>query len=101
MLPTMHERILILDYGSQVTQLIARRLRDTGVDCEIHPGDVERDFIRSQRGVEGVILFGSPVSAYQADSLNVPTEVFELGVPVLSTEDERVGHELCRSCSHW
>src|SRR3546814_4164847 len=80
MLPTMHERILILDYGSQVTQLIARRVRDTGVYCEIHPGDVDRDFIRSQRGVKGVILSGSHASAYQDDSLKVPTEVFEMGV---------------------
>src|SRR3546814_11412937 len=83
MLPTMHERILILDYGSQVTQLIARRVRDTGVYCEIHPGDVDRDFIRSQRGVKGVILSGSHASAYQDDSLQVPTEVIEMGVPVL------------------
>src|SRR3546814_6613596 len=49
----------------------------------IHPGDVDRDFIRSQRGVKGVILSGSHASAYQDDSLKVPTEVFEMGVPVL------------------
>lgn len=79
----MHERILILDYGSQVTQLIARRVREAGVYCEIHPGDVGEDFIRSQNGLKGVILSGSHASAYQDDSLKVPGVVFELGIPVL------------------
>ena len=44
----MHQRILILDYGSQVTQLIARRVREAGVYCELHPGDVSGDFLKNQ-----------------------------------------------------
>lgn len=80
----MHQRILILDYGSQVTQLIARRVRDAGVFCEIHAGDVDNDFIESQReGLKGIILSGSHASAYAEASLKVPSAVFEAGVPVL------------------
>lgn len=80
----MHQRILILDYGSQVTQLIARRIRDAGVFCEIHPGDVDDDFITSQReGLKGIILSGSHASAYAEVPQEVPRKVFEAGVPVL------------------
>jgi len=81
----MHERILILDYGSQVTQLIARRVREAGVYCEIHPGDVNDAFVQSQRaqGLKGVILSGSHASAYHDAALAVPQAVFTLGVPVL------------------
>ncbi|NYT66095.1 glutamine-hydrolyzing GMP synthase [Alcaligenaceae bacterium] len=79
----MHQRILILDYGSQVTQLIARRVREAGVFCEIHPGDVSDDFIREQQGLKGIILSGSHASAYAEDSLKVPPQVFAAGVPVL------------------
>ncbi|MGB6009536.1 glutamine-hydrolyzing GMP synthase [Castellaniella sp.] len=81
----MHQRILILDYGSQVTQLIARRVRDTGVYCEIHPGDVDDAFIRDQmgQGLKGIILSGSHASAYVDESLKVPGAVFQAGVPVL------------------
>ncbi|MGP1614751.1 MAG: glutamine-hydrolyzing GMP synthase, partial [Pollutimonas bauzanensis] len=79
----MHQRILILDYGSQVTQLIARRVREAGVYCEIHPGDVDNAFIESQEGLKGIILSGSHASAYHEESLKVPSKVFEAGVPVL------------------
>jgi len=79
----MHQRILILDYGSQVTQLIARRIREAGVYCEIHPGDVDNAFIEAQSGLKGIILSGSHASAYQEEALKVPSRVFELGVPVL------------------
>ena len=79
----MHQRILILDYGSQITQLIARRIRDAGVYCEIHPGDVDNDFIDAQEGLKGIILSGSHASAYQEEALKVPSRVFEVGVPVL------------------
>ncbi|WP_459614271.1 glutamine-hydrolyzing GMP synthase [Bordetella sp. 2513F-2] len=80
-----HQRILILDYGSQVTQLIARRVREAGVYSEIHPGDVDDAFVRAQgeQGLKGVILSGSHASAYAEDSLRVPAAVFDLGVPVL------------------
>ena len=79
----MHQRILILDYGSQVTQLIARRIREAGVYCEIHPGDVDEAFFEAQSGLKGIILSGSHASAYQEEALKVPARVFELGVPVL------------------
>jgi GMP synthase (glutamine-hydrolysing) len=79
----MHQRILILDYGSQVTQLIARRVRDAGVYCEIHPGDVDNAFIDGFAGLKGIILSGSHASAYHEESLKVPSRVFEIGVPVL------------------
>ncbi|WP_269495373.1 glutamine-hydrolyzing GMP synthase [Castellaniella sp. S9] len=79
----MHQRILILDYGSQVTQLIARRVREAGVYCEIHPGDVDDGFIADQAGLKGIILSGSHASAYAEESLKVPAAVFAAGVPVL------------------
>jgi len=79
----MHQKILILDYGSQVTQLIARRVREAGVFCEIHPGDVDDGFVKSQENLRGIILSGSHASAYSEDSLRVPSAVFEAGVPVL------------------
>ncbi len=81
----MHQRIIVLDYGSQVTQLIARRVREAGVYCELHPGDVTSDFLREQQklGLQGIILSGSHASAYDEASLKVPSVVFELGVPVL------------------
>ncbi|QIM49791.1 glutamine-hydrolyzing GMP synthase [Pusillimonas sp. DMV24BSW_D] len=79
----MHQRILILDYGSQVTQLIARRVREAGVYCEIHPGDVDNDFIQSYSNLKGIILSGSHASAYHEESLKVPPAVFEADVPVL------------------
>ncbi|HEV8503558.1 MAG TPA: glutamine-hydrolyzing GMP synthase [Casimicrobiaceae bacterium] len=77
-----HDRILILDFGSQVTQLIARRLRETEVYCEIHPHDVSDAFVRDF-APRGVILSGSHLSAYEADAGRAPPAVFELGVPVL------------------
>ncbi len=77
-----HQKILILDFGSQVTQLIARRVREARVYCEIHPGDVSAEFI-SGYGARGIILSGSHASAYDEDALRPPSIVFELGVPVL------------------
>jgi GMP synthase (glutamine-hydrolysing) len=76
------DRILILDFGSQVTQLIARRVRETGVYCELHPYDVDADFIRAF-APRGVILSGSHASAAEEDTARAPQAVFELGVPVL------------------
>jgi len=76
------DRILILDFGSQVTQLIARRVRETGVYCELHPCDVDGDFIRAFNP-RGVILSGSHASATEEDTARAPQAVFELGVPVL------------------
>ena len=78
----MHDKILILDFGSQVTQLIARRVRETGVYCEIHGYDLADDLVRGF-GAKGVILSGSHMSAYEEETARAPAAVFELGVPVL------------------
>ena len=77
-----HDRILILDFGSQVTQLIARRVREAQVYCEIHPCDVTDDFVRGF-GAEGIILSGSHMSAYEEATDKAPAAVFAAGVPVL------------------
>ena len=77
-----HQKILILDFGSQVTQLIARRVREAKVFCEIHPYDVSDDFIRSY-GAQGIILSGGPSSVTEGDTPRAPKIVFELGIPVL------------------
>ncbi|HEX7687991.1 MAG TPA: glutamine-hydrolyzing GMP synthase, partial [Burkholderiaceae bacterium] len=78
----MHDKILILDFGSQVTQLIARRVREAHVYCEIHPNDVSDDFVRAF-APKGVILSGSHASTYEDAELRAPQAVWELGVPVL------------------
>ncbi|HEY0268734.1 MAG TPA: glutamine-hydrolyzing GMP synthase [Methyloradius sp.] len=78
----MHSKILILDFGSQVTQLIARRVREARVYCEIHPCDVSDDFVRDF-GADGIILSGSHASVYEEETDKAPNAVFELGVPVL------------------
>jgi GMP synthase (glutamine-hydrolysing) len=77
-----HERILILDFGSQVTQLIARRVREAKVYCEIHPNDVGEAFIR-EFAPRGIILSGSYMSAYEETTDKASDAVFRLGVPVL------------------
>ncbi|HYE69926.1 MAG TPA: glutamine-hydrolyzing GMP synthase [Aquabacterium sp.] len=78
----MHDKILILDFGSQVTQLIARRVREAHVYCEIHPNDVSDEFIR-EFAPRGIILSGSHASTYEEHDLRAPAAVWELGVPVL------------------
>lgn len=77
-----HQKILILDFGSQVTQLIARRVREAKVFCEIHPYDVSDEFIRNY-GAKGIILSGGPNSVTEGDTPRAPEAVFDLGVPVL------------------
>ena len=77
-----HDRILILDFGSLVAQLIARRVREADVYCELHPSDVGNDFVR-RFAPRGVILSGSHQSAYETATERAPSAVFELGVPVL------------------
>jgi GMP synthase (glutamine-hydrolysing) len=80
-----HHKILILDFGSQVTQLIARRVREAHVYCEVHPCDVSDDWVRqyaSDGQLKGIILSGSHASVYEVDD-RAPDAVFELGLPVL------------------
>ena len=78
----MHDKILILDFGSQVTQLIARRVREAHVYCEIHPHDVSDDVVRAF-APKGIVLSGSHGSTYDDHQLRAPRAVWELGVPVL------------------
>jgi len=78
----LHDKILILDFGAQYTQLIARRVREAKVYCEIHPCDVADAFVRDF-APRGIILSGSHLSAYAASTLVAPKAAFELGVPVL------------------
>jgi GMP synthase (glutamine-hydrolysing) len=80
--PFRHCRILILDFGAQYTQLIARRLRETSVYCEIHPFDAGDAFVRAF-GARGVILSGGPESVIIDRAPRAPDAVWELGVPVL------------------
>ena len=75
-------RILILDFGAQYTQLIARRVRELGMYCEIHPWDMGDAAVRAF-GPRGVILSGGPESVTQSGAPHAPPAVFELGVPVL------------------
>ena len=77
-----HQKILILDFGSQVSQLIARRVREQQVYCELHPFDVSEAFIRDFQP-NGIILSGGPNSVYESLDWKAPQAVFELGVPVL------------------
>jgi GMP synthase (glutamine-hydrolysing) len=77
-----HQKILILDFGSQYAQLIARRVRESKVYCELHPYDVGENFIR-EFNPQGVILSGGPASVVEGDTPRTPQIVFELGVPVL------------------
>ena len=81
-----HQKILILDFGSQVTQLIARRVREAHVFCEVHPCDVSEDWVRQYAAdglLAGIILSGSHASVYEESTDKAPQAVFELGVPVL------------------
>jgi GMP synthase (glutamine-hydrolysing) len=82
----MHHKILILDFGSQVTQLIARRIREAHVYCEVHPCDVSNEWVKAFAAdgmLKGVVLSGSHASAYEAETDKAPQAVFELGIPVL------------------
>jgi GMP synthase (glutamine-hydrolysing) len=78
----MHERVLILDFGSQYTQLIARRVRELDVYCEIHPWRLGDAAIRAF-DARAVVLSGGPASTVLADAPAAPAAVFALGVPVL------------------
>jgi GMP synthase (glutamine-hydrolysing) len=81
-----HQKILILDFGSQVTQLIARRVRESHVYCEVHPCDVTSDWLRDYAkdgSLKGIILSGSHASLWEDETLRAPQLAFELGIPVL------------------
>ena len=79
----MSERVLIIDFGSQVTQLIARRVREAGVYCEIHPFNRVTGASLAEFAPGAVILSGGPASVTETETPRAPDAVFELGVPVL------------------
>ena len=74
--------ILVLDFGSQYTQLIARRIREANVYCEIHPFNLTPDKIAAMKP-EGIVLSGGPASVYQQNAPKLKDEIFKLPVPFL------------------
>src|SRR5262245_61319263 len=78
----MTDKVLILDFGSQVTQLIARRLREAGVYCEIHPFSM-KDEALAAFAPKAIILSGGPASVTLQHTPRAPQKVFEMGVPVM------------------
>jgi len=78
-----HDKILILDFGSQVTQLIARRLRESGVYCEIWPFHLAEENRVRAYAPKGIVLSGSPASVTEENSPRAPQFVFEMGLPIL------------------
>ena len=79
----MTDRLLIIDFGSQVTQLIARRLRELNVYCEIHPFQNVTDAFLKELKPKAVILSGGPASVFDEGAPMPPSSVFEIGVPIL------------------
>jgi GMP synthase (glutamine-hydrolysing) len=80
---THHQRVLIVDFGSQVTQLIARRVREAGVYCEIHPFDKAEALVDDYKP-SAIILSGGPASVLEADSPRIGRKLFDLGLPMLA-----------------
>jgi GMP synthase (glutamine-hydrolysing) len=80
----LHERVLIVDFGSQVTQLIARRVREIGVYCEVHPYNRAASVLEGGFAPKAVILSGGPASVTTGASPRAPDQIFSLGVPVLA-----------------
>jgi GMP synthase (glutamine-hydrolysing) len=99
------QRILILDFGGQTTQLIARRVRECGVYCEIHPWDISDQAVADFRA-RGVILSGGPESVIKADSPTIPAAVLQLDVPILGicygmqAMVHQLGGEVCAQAAH-
>ncbi|MBU2397234.1 MAG: glutamine-hydrolyzing GMP synthase, partial [Alphaproteobacteria bacterium] len=81
--PADHQKVLIVDFGSQVTQLIARRLREANVYCEIHPFNKAEAVVDEMRP-QAIILSGGPASVLEADSPRIGRKLFDLGLPMLA-----------------
>ncbi len=82
MINTKHQSILVLDFGGQYNQLIARRVRECGVYCEVHSYQLSPEKIREMNPC-GIIFTGGPNSVYLPDSPRVPAQLFEMGIPIL------------------
>ena len=76
------ELVIVLDFGGQYNQLIARRVRECNVYCEVHPYTLSLDKIR-EMNPKGIIFTGGPNSVYGEDSPRCPKEIFEMGIPIL------------------
>lgn len=98
----MYERVLILDFGSQVTQLIARRLRELHVFCEIHPCTWTMAEIE-QFGPDAVILSGGPASVHEQSAPLPPPELYDLGKPILGIcyGEQAICHQLGGAVEAW
>src|SRR5262245_62846148 len=79
-----HERVLIIDFGSQVTQLIARRVRESGVYCEIHPYNLVDDAFLKGFAPKAIIFSGGPCSVIDDPSPRPPEAAYRAGVPILA-----------------
>ena len=80
---TSHDRLLIIDFGSQVTQLIARRLRELSVYCEIHPYQNVTDAFLAEFAPKAIIFSGGPDSVMREGSPRPPKAAYDMGVPIL------------------
>src|SRR6516164_9509605 len=91
----MHDTILIVDFGSQVTKLIARRVREESVYCEIVPFQKAEEALRSLRP-KGIILSGGPASVFDKEAPLAPTAIYQAGVPVLGIcyGEQAMAHQL-------
>ena len=78
-----YKKLLIIDFGSQVTQLIARRLREVKIYCEIHPFQVVDKIFLQKFAPKAIILSGGPASVIEENSPRPPKEIFKLNVPIL------------------
>ena len=78
-----YDKILVLDFGSQYNQLIARRIREMGVFSELRSHDLTAEQIRAIPGVKGIVFSGGPKSVYEADAFNCDPEIFSMGLPIL------------------
>lgn len=78
-----YDKILVLDFGSQYNQLIARRIREMGVFSELRPHDMTAEQIKAIPGVKGIVFSGGPRSVYEADAFKCDPEIFSLGLPIL------------------
>lgn len=78
-----NEMIIVLDFGGQYNQLIARRIRECNVYCEVHPSTLSLDKIKAIKNLKGIVFTGGPNSVYTPDAATISTEIFQLGVPVL------------------
>ena len=79
----MPDKIIVLDFGSQYNQLIARRIREFGVYSELHPGDMTIDEIKAFEDVKGIIFSGGPNSVYDENAPKCDPAIFTSGIPIL------------------